>query len=127
MDFSRNKQQNKHKGAIKLCIFLIYLSCNAVAKHVVLVNCTVLPHNIFCVSLRIALQEVELRRIAATCNAIAQCFTPSATFLAIFEPCNLQAHVQIYHFALKRCGYIRGVFSLPRPKLSKVAENDCTV
>jgi len=46
------------------------------------------------------------QHIAATCSAIAQCITPSATFLAIFKPCSLQTHVRIYYFALKRSGYM---------------------
>jgi len=45
------------------------------------------------------------QRIAATCGAIAQCITPPATFLAIFEPRPLQTHARISYFALKRSGY----------------------
>ena len=45
---------------------------------------------------RAVLLEVDLQRIAATCNVIAQCITPSATVLSIFETLSPTAHAQSF-------------------------------
>ena len=52
---------------------------------------------IFFVACSVARSRTQVyfsQRIAATCNAIAQCITPPATFLAIFEPRFQRAHAQ---------------------------------
>jgi len=100
------------KGAVTLRNFLSNLSRNAVVKQVARelhsVTGFVLQCFLMCnVEHSIARSRTQVyfpQFTAATCSAIAQCITPPATFLAIFEPHSLQTRAQIY-FALKRSGY----------------------
>ena len=62
------------------------------------------------------------QRIAATSNAIAQCFTPPAIFAAIFESRSLSEHAHFLIFAI-----LILTPSLPRPKMLQVAGENCTV
>jgi len=79
---------------------------NAVVKQVAreLHNATVVATDVF--MLRIIAHSVARstthiyipQRIAATCDAIAQCITPPTTFIAIFESRTLQTHARIIYF-----------------------------
>ena len=62
------------------------------------------------------------QRIAATFNTIAQCFTPPATFAAIFESRSLLEHA---HFLISAILILAP--SLPRPKMLQVAGENCSV
>ena len=65
------------------------------------------------------------QRIAASFNAIAQCFTPPATFAAIFESRSQLEHA---HFLISLWGAILILApSLPRPKMLQVAGENCAV
>jgi len=106
-------------GAVTLRNFLSNLSRNAVAQQVARELQSVTGAVSQCFSMRnvehsVARSRIQVyfpQRIAATCSAIAQCITPPATFLGIFEPHSLQTDAQIYY----------------RSKIFKVAESDCTV
>ena len=60
------------------------------------------------------------QRIAATFNAIAQCFTPPATFAAIFK-------FAARAYAFSDIAILILAPSLPRPKMLQVAGENCTV
>ena len=62
------------------------------------------------------------QRIAATFNAIAQRFTPPATFAAIFESRSLSEHATFSDIDILILAP-----SLPQPKMLQVAEENCTV
>ena len=86
-----------------------------------------------CVLLHVALQhsEVELKStflqcIAATCNAIAQCMTPPATFSAIFESSTQLEQEQFLILYVNHLDSASQLSSNGR-NILQVAEVNCTV